>query len=79
VTKKSPSTLRHQLGLADKALAKATAERDAAQADLVAASSDHEALARLGRVLAERQARVDAAEEHWLSLADEAESIGIQL
>ena len=78
VSKKSPSTLRHQLGLAEKTLAKATAERDAAQDELIAASADHEALARLGSKLAERQQRVDAAEEHWLSLADEAESIGIE-
>ena len=37
VSKKSPSTLRHQLGLADRELADAIAARDGVQAELVAA------------------------------------------
>jgi hypothetical protein len=75
VSKKSPSTLRHQLARADRELADATAARDAVQTELVAAGADHEELARLGAQLTERQGRVDAAEERWLSLADEAESL----
>ena len=75
VSTKSPSTLRHQLGLADRELADAIAARDAVQAELVAAGADHKELARLGAKLAASQSRVDAAEERWLSLADEAESL----
>ena len=45
VSKKSPSTLRHQLGLADRELAEAIAARDAVQAELVAWARDHKELA----------------------------------
>jgi ATPase subunit of ABC transporter with duplicated ATPase domains len=75
VSRKSPSTLRHQLGRADRELAAAIAARDAVQAELVAARADHKELVRLGAELATTQRRVDAAEEHWLSLAAEAESL----
>jgi ATP-binding cassette subfamily F protein uup len=75
VSKKSPSTLRHQLARADRELADAIAERERVQADLAAAGADHNELARLGATLAASQSRVDAAEERWLSLADEAESL----
>jgi hypothetical protein len=76
---KSPSTIRHQLGRADRELADAIVARDAVQADLVAAGGDHEELARLGAELAEQQSRVDAAEERWLALADEAESLAMDI
>ena len=79
VSKKSPSTLRHQLGLADRELADAIAARDAVQAELVAAGADHKELVRLGAKLATSQSRVDAAEERWLSLADEAESLRMEI
>ena len=79
VSKKSPSTLRHQLGRADRELADAIAARDAVQAELVAAGADHKELARLGAKLADVQRRVDAAEERWLSLADEAESLRMEI
>ena len=79
VSKKSPSTLRHQLGLADRELADAIAARDEVQAELVAAGADHKELARLGAQLAAGQSRVDAAEERWLSLADEAESLRMDI
>jgi ABC transport system ATP-binding/permease protein len=75
---KSPSTLRHQLGLAERKLDEAIAKRDTAHDALVAAS-DHTDLARLGGLLAAAQERVDAAEAHWLTLADEAESIGMEM
>jgi hypothetical protein len=75
VSTKSPSTLRHQLGRADRELVEAIAVRDQVQSELVAAGADHNELARLGALLAESQARVDAAEERWLSLAAEAESL----
>jgi hypothetical protein len=79
VSKRSPSTLRHQLGLADRELAAAIAERDTVHAELVAAGSNHEELVRLGAQLAISQSRVDAAEERWLSLADEAESLRMEI
>jgi ABC transport system ATP-binding/permease protein len=79
VSPKSPSTLRHQLGRADRELADAIAARDAVQAELVAAGADHKELARLGAHLAAVQSRVDAAEERWLSLADEAESLRMDI
>ncbi len=78
VSTKSPSTLRHQLGRADRELADAIADRDDVQAELVAVVADHEELARLGAQLATTQKRVDAAEERWLSLADEAESLRME-
>ncbi len=79
VSKKSPSTLRRQLGLADRELAEAISARDAVQADLVAARADHEELLRLSAKLAAGQSRVDAAEVRWLSLADDAESLGMEI
>jgi hypothetical protein len=75
VSRKSPSTLRHQLGLADRELADAIAARDSVQAELVAVGVDHKELVRLSAKLATGQSRVAAAEERWLSLADEAESL----
>ena len=78
-SKKSPSTLRRQLGIADRELADAIAARDAVQAELVAAGADHKELVRLGAKLAAGQRRVDAAEERWLSLADEAESLRMDI
>jgi ATP-binding cassette subfamily F protein uup len=77
VSKKSPSTLRHQLGLADRALAEAITTRDTVHTELLAAHADREELVRLSASLAAGQERVDAAEERWLSLADEAESLGM--
>jgi uncharacterized protein (DUF3084 family) len=75
VSGKSPSTLRHQLKRADRELADAIIERDAVQVELAAVGGDHKELARVGEKLAASQSRVDAAEERWLSLADEAESL----
>jgi ATP-binding cassette subfamily F protein uup len=79
VSTKSPSTLRRQLGLADRELADAIAARDRVQAELVAVGHDHGELVRLGAKLATSQHRVDAAEERWLSLADEAESLRMDI
>jgi ATP-binding cassette subfamily F protein uup len=79
VSKKSPSTLRRQLEVADRTLAEATKVRDAVQAELRGAGAHHEELARLGVKLAETQQDVDAAEERWLALAAEAESLGMEL
>ncbi|MCU1429158.1 MAG: hypothetical protein JWL83_3158, partial [Actinomycetia bacterium] len=79
VSRKSPSTLRRQLGLADRELADAIAARDKVQAELVAVRADHKELVRLSAKLATSQRCVDATEERWLSLADEAESLRMDI
>jgi len=78
VSKKSPSTLRRQLAVADRALAEATACRDTVQTELLAATSNHTELVRLSAELATAQSAVDTAEERWLSLAAEAESLHME-
>ncbi len=78
VSKKSPSTLRRQLGVAERELAAAIAARDRVQAQLSEPGIDHVAMARLGSELLAAQTRVDATEERWLTLADQAESLGME-
>ncbi len=79
VSKKSPSTLRRQLEVADRELAAAIAARDAVQARLSEGGADHAALARLGTELGTLQGEVDTSEERWLALADQAESLGMEV
>ena len=76
---KSPSTLRRQLAIADTELADAIVERDQVQSELMAASADHQAIEGLSMKLAASQNRVDTAEARWLSLADDAESLGMEI
>ena len=76
---KSPSTLRRQLGIAERELAALTAERDQKSAALVAAAADHALLTSLSAELTACQAQMDSAEETWLGLADEAESLGLEV
>jgi ATP-binding cassette subfamily F protein uup len=75
---RSPSTVRRQLAQAERDMAAATEARDAMLADLGAAT-DHRELTRLGDELTAAQARLDRAEEAWLTLADEAEALGLDL
>jgi ATP-binding cassette subfamily F protein uup len=75
---RSPSTVRRQLAQAERDMAAATQRRDALLADLGTAT-DHRELTRLGDELTTAQARVDQAEEAWLTLADEAEALGLDL
>ncbi|MEI6402036.1 MAG: ABC-F family ATP-binding cassette domain-containing protein [Actinomycetota bacterium] len=75
---RSPSTVRRQLAQAERDMAAATQRRDSLLADLGAAT-DHRELTRLGDELTAAQARVDQAEEAWLTLADEAEALGLDL
>ena len=79
VSKKSPSTLRRQLGVADRELAEAIAARDQLQTQLSVDGANHEALVRLSSELVVSQTRVDTTEERWLALADQAESIGMDI
>ena len=72
--RRSTSTLERLMRTAEREVAALTAERDRLSAELAAAGSDHEALTRISTDLAAVQARLDTAEEHWLALAEEAES-----
>jgi ATP-binding cassette subfamily F protein uup len=73
---RSPSTVRRQLGQAERELTAALTARD----DLVAqieGARDHLELASLGERLTAAEERLDAAEEAWLALATEAEALGL--
>jgi len=78
---KSPSTLRHQLKQAEKALTAAQRRHAALSEELVGASAsgDHVRLGELGASLAEVAAEMDRAEEAWLELASEAEERGLKV
>ena len=75
---RTPSTVRRQLGQAERDLATATARRDVVLAELHDAL-DHREMAALGERLARAQEVVDTAEEIWLALAAEAEALGLVL
>jgi ATP-binding cassette subfamily F protein uup len=75
---RSPSTVRRQLGQMERDLATAIERRDAVAAELGNAV-DHRELGAIGERLARAQAAVDAAEEQWLALADEAEALGLEV
>ena len=69
---RSHYTLSKLLDQAERKLAKATAQREAAAAAFALAKpSDHEALTRLAHDLAIAEACVAEAEEEWLHLAEE--------
>ena len=74
---RSASTLRRMLQQADKATAKLRDRQEALEAELVGAGDDRVALARVGEELAELQGALEAAEEKWLALAEEAEEAGV--
>ena len=73
---RSPSTVRRDLGQAERQLAAAIAARNQLETDM-AATNAHWELSALGEQLAATQALVTAAEESWLALAAEAESLGV--
>jgi ATP-binding cassette subfamily F protein uup len=75
---RSPSTVRRQLGQAERDLAVATERRDAVATEM-ATAVDHREMGAIGERLAKAQEAVDAAEEAWLALADEAEALGLEL
>ncbi|MCU1391576.1 MAG: putative transporter ATP-binding protein [Ilumatobacteraceae bacterium] len=76
---KSPSTIRRQLGAAERDLATATAVAERLAAELGAAGNDHAALTRLSDALATAHAAVSHAEEAWLTLAADAEVLGLDV
>jgi ATP-binding cassette subfamily F protein uup len=73
---RSMSTIRHELKATDKLVARLTKKRARLEAQLVDAGADHEALRSLGAELGGVVAELEAAEEAWLALSDEAESRG---
>jgi ABC transport system ATP-binding/permease protein len=74
----SPSTIRRRLGQAERDLAEAVRRRDAAAAALQE-MTDHMQAPKLSAVYDAAQGAVDAAEEAWLLLAAEAESLGLEV
>ena len=76
---KSPSTVRRQLGAAERNLAAATVQADALAAELSAAGAAHAELVRLSDALAVAHAAVKRAEEVWLALAADAELLGLEV
>lgn len=70
---RSPTTISFELRRLDKDMGRLTRERDRL-ADAFEAAADHRDLAQIGGELAAAQAQLDAAEERWLVLAEEAET-----
>ena len=70
---KSPSTLRRLVTQAETALTKATAELEKVTLQMRSAGNDHLKLAKISEDLAKAQAKVNSAEETWLTLVAEAE------
>jgi ATP-binding cassette subfamily F protein uup len=70
---RSASTIRHELKSVEKDMARFDKKRAALTTELEAAGSDHEALVRVGAELTPVVAEIDALEERWLTLSEEAE------
>ena len=69
---RSASTLRRLIGVAERAMADAEAERDRLGAALGAVDpADHVGLAAAAQALADAEAALSAAEERWLDLSEE--------
>jgi ABC transport system ATP-binding/permease protein len=71
--RRSPSTLRRLIELAERELAAASEDQDRLRAELTSVAADHVALAEVAHALAEAEARLAAAEERWLDLSAELE------
>ena len=72
-SKRSHSTIRHELKTNEKEMAKLEKRQAALTADLDAAGTDHAALARIGEELGTVGARISELEEQWLALSEELE------
>ncbi len=80
--RRTPSTLRRLLGTAERELITATANAARLEAELLAASAEgrgHQDQQRLGTELAAAHDLVTTAEERWLTLAAEAEALGLKV
>jgi ABC transport system ATP-binding/permease protein len=74
---RTPSTLRHLLRGAEMEMHRLQDRQAALEAELAGAMGDHVALACVGEELSVVSGELAAAEEHWLALAEEAESLGL--
>jgi ATP-binding cassette subfamily F protein uup len=74
--RRSPSTVRRQLGQAERDLAAATIVRDEL-ARQMSTTNAHWELSDLAEQLAAAEAKVAAMEDAWLALATEAEDLGL--
>ena len=77
--KVSPSTLKRQIGEAERAMNKATAEQERLNGELATAGSDHLRLAQLSEELGRATQALSEAEARWLELAAEAEAVGLDI
>jgi ATP-binding cassette subfamily F protein uup len=77
VRRRPPTIVRKELKAAEREVDAATAERDRVHAELVTAaeSGDHVALRDLTSQLGDVDQRLAAAEERWLALAEEADTL----
>ena len=73
MSRRSPSTLRRLLLDVERQMKRLEKRRGELESAMAAASSDHEALARIGSELAALQGDLSGLEEQWLALAEEAE------
>jgi ABC transport system ATP-binding/permease protein len=71
---RSRSTVRRELGAAERDLERLQVRHDELTAQVAEAGADHEALARLGADLAQVDDARRAAEDRWLELSDELDS-----
>ena len=77
--KVSPSTLKRQIGEAERAMNKAIAEQERLNGELATAGSDHLRLAQLSEELGRATQALSEAEARWLELAAEAEAAGLDI
>jgi len=77
--RRTPSTLRHLMGKADKRLTQLQKQRAVLEAEVAAAASDTAALQRIGDELARVGEQLSSTEAEWLALAEEAEEQGLAL
>ena len=70
---RSASTIRHELKANEKEMAKLDKRQTALTAELEAAGTDHDALARICAALGEVAGRIAELEEQWLALSEEME------
>jgi len=76
-TTQSPSTLRRLISKAEKRLASASVIHSRLSSEISQAGSNHILLTKLSTELAAAQASIAAAEEEWLTLADQLEALGL--
>lgn len=76
-TRRTPSTLRHLMRRAETEMRRLQDRQATLEAELAGARGDHVALASVGEELSVVNGELAAAEERWLALAEEAESLGL--